>query len=126
MKLAFTEADEAFRQEVRAFVQARLPADIRQKVELGLRLEHADYVGWFRILEARGWITPGWPVEHGGPGWTHLQRYIFDEETLLGGAPRIIASTARSMPSGKCSIAFTQGRPLISLLLRLTRCSAPA
>jgi hypothetical protein len=92
MKLQFSAADEAFRLEVRAFVKDKLPADIRRKVELGLRLEHADYVTWFRILEARGWLTPGWPVEHGGPGWTHVQRYIFDEETLLGGAPRIIAS----------------------------------
>ena len=92
MQLAFSAADEAFRAEVRAFVQARLPPDIRTKVERGLRLEHADYVTWFRILEGRGWLTPNWPVEHGGPGWTHLQRYIFDEETLLGGAPRIIAS----------------------------------
>ena len=92
MKLQFSAADEAFRLEVRAFVKEHLPADIRRKVELGLRLEHADYVTWFRILEARGWLTPGWPVEHGGPGWSHVQRYIFDEETLLGGAPRIIAS----------------------------------
>ncbi|MFW5333276.1 acyl-CoA dehydrogenase family protein [Hydrogenophaga sp. ZJX-1] len=92
MKLQFSAADEAFRLEVRAFVKAHLPADIRRKVELGLRLEHADYVTWFRILEARGWLTPGWPVEHGGPGWNHVPRYIFDEETLLGGAPRIIAS----------------------------------
>ncbi len=92
MKLQFSAADQAFRLEVRAFVQAHLPADIRRKVELGLRLEHADYVTWFRILEAQGWLTPGWPVAHGGPGWSHVQRYIFDEETLLGGAPRIIAS----------------------------------
>ncbi len=92
MKLAFSPDDEAFRGEVRAFVQAQLPATIRRKVELGLRLEHADYVTWFNLLEARGWLTPGWPVEHGGPGWTHVQRYIFDEETLLGGAPRLIAS----------------------------------
>ena len=92
MKLQFSPADEAFRMEVREFVKRHVPADIRRKVELGLHLEHADYVTWFRILEARGWLTPGWPVEHGGPGWSHVQRYIFDEETLLGGAPRIIAS----------------------------------
>lgn len=92
MQLQFTPEQEAFRLEVRAFVQANLPVDIRRKVELGLRLEHADYVTWFRILQARGWLTPGWPVQHGGPGWSHVQRYIFDEETLLGGAPRIIAS----------------------------------
>ncbi len=92
MHLQFTTEQDAFRQEVRAFVKVKLPADIRKKVELGLRLERADYVTWFRILQERGWLTPGWPVAHGGPGWTHVQRYIFDEETLLGGAPRIIAS----------------------------------
>jgi len=104
MKLEFSAEDEAFRQEVRAFVQAKLPANIKRKVELGLRLEHADYVTWFQILEQRGWITPGWPVEHGGPGWNHVQRYIFDEETLLGGAPRIIASGIQML--GPVLIAF--------------------
>lgn len=104
MRLHFTPDDEAFRQEVRSFVRARLPADIRRKVELGLRLEHADYVSWFTILEERGWLTPNWPVEHGGPGWTPLQRYLFDEETLLGGAPRIIASGIQML--GPVLIAF--------------------
>ena len=104
MKLAFSAADEAFRLEVRAFVKNHLPADIKRKVELGLRLEHDDYVTWFRILEERGWITPGWPVEHGGPGWSHVQRYLFDEETLLGGAPRIIASGIQML--GPVLIAF--------------------
>lgn len=104
MRLQFTEAEEAFRAEVRAFVRANLPDSIRRKVELGLRLEHADYVTWFRILEARGWLTPNWPVEHGGPGWNHVQRYIFDEETLLAGAPRIIASGIQML--GPVLIAF--------------------
>ena len=104
MELKFSSQDESFRQEVRAFVRDRLPADIRRKVELGLRLEHADYVTWFRILESRGWLTPGWPVEHGGPGWNHVQRYIFDEETLLGGAPRLIASGIQML--GPVLIAF--------------------
>ena len=104
MKLQFSDADEAFRQEVRSFVRQNLPADIRRKVELGLRLEHQDYVRWFNILESRGWLTPGWPVEHGGPGWNHVQKYIFDEETLLAGAPRIIASGIQML--GPVLIAF--------------------
>jgi alkylation response protein AidB-like acyl-CoA dehydrogenase len=68
MQLNFTPDQEAFRLEVRDFVKLHLPVDIRRKVELGLRLEQADYVTWFRILQARGWLTPGWPVQHGGPG----------------------------------------------------------
>jgi alkylation response protein AidB-like acyl-CoA dehydrogenase len=104
MQLEFSAADEAFRLEVREFVKTHLPDNIKKKVELGLRLEQDDYVTWFRLLESRGWITPGWPVEHGGPGWNHVQRYIFDEETLLGGAPRIIASGIQML--GPVLLAF--------------------
>jgi alkylation response protein AidB-like acyl-CoA dehydrogenase len=78
MKLEFDAADLAFRDEVRAFVKANLDPQLKRKVELGLRLERADYLAWYGRLHERGWITPAWPVEHGGPGWTPLQRYIFD------------------------------------------------
>ncbi|WP_018989591.1 acyl-CoA dehydrogenase family protein [Aromatoleum toluclasticum] len=104
MKLQFSEQEEGFRQEVRAFVRERLPEDVRRKVERGLRLERHDYVAWYAKLYERGWITPSWPVEHGGPGWTPVERYIFDEETLLGNAPRIIASGINML--GPVLIAF--------------------
>ena len=104
MKFEFSAEDEALRQEVRAFVAANLQPHIRRKVELGLRLERADYVAWYRKLFERGWITPGWPREYGGPGWTPVQRHIFDEETLLGGAPRIVASGINML--GPVLIAF--------------------
>jgi alkylation response protein AidB-like acyl-CoA dehydrogenase len=77
-----------FRQEVREFVAARLPQDIRSKVLGFLRVEREDYVRWQRILAARGWGAPGWPVEHGGCGWNAVQRNIFDEECFTAGAPR--------------------------------------
>ncbi|MCK2127969.1 acyl-CoA dehydrogenase family protein [Thauera aromatica] len=104
MKLQFSEQEEGFRQEVRSFVREHLPEDVRRKVERGLRLERHDYVAWYTKLHERGWITPGWPVEHGGPGWTPVERYIFDEETLLGNAPRIIASGINML--GPVLIAF--------------------
>jgi alkylation response protein AidB-like acyl-CoA dehydrogenase len=44
---------------------------------------------WHKILYQKGWIAPSWPKEHGGTGWTAVQKYIFDEESGLGGAPRI-------------------------------------
>ncbi|HTR07817.1 MAG TPA: acyl-CoA dehydrogenase family protein [Paraburkholderia sp.] len=92
MRLEFSAEDEAFRAEVREFVRKNLSPALKRKAELGLRLERSDYVEWYTHLYERGWITPSWPKEAGGPGWTPLQRYIFDEETLVGGAPRIIAS----------------------------------
>ncbi len=104
MRLEFTPEEEAFRQEVRQFVKDELDPAIKAKVERGLRLEKADYVAWYTKLHDKGWITPGWPEEEGGPGWTPIQKYLFDEETLLGGAPRIIASGINML--GPVLIAF--------------------
>ena len=85
-----SDADVAFRDEVREFVAEHLPADIRERV-LGFRRVHReDYVAWQRILHAKGWGAPGWPVAFGGPGWSARQRTIFEEECFEGGAPRQI------------------------------------
>src|SRR3546814_8265202 len=46
---------------------------------------------WHRTLHAQGWIAPNWPKEYGGPGWTVTQKYVYDEEASLAGAPRVIA-----------------------------------
>ncbi len=80
-----------FRTEVREFVAANLPADIKRKVDGGLRLEKDDYVRWQRVLFDKGWIAPGWPTEFGGTGWEPLQRHIFEEECALGSAPAVIS-----------------------------------
>jgi len=88
--LAFSAAERAFREEVRAFVAAELPADIRTKVRTGEHLVKDDFVRWQRILFAQGWIAPGWPVQYGGTGWDAVRRHIFDEELAYGWAPRLI------------------------------------
>jgi alkylation response protein AidB-like acyl-CoA dehydrogenase len=44
-------------------------------------------IRWHKILAAKGWSVPHWPVEWGGTGWDITQRYIFDEEMGLAGAP---------------------------------------
>ena len=46
-----------------------------------LDLTRDDLQGWARILGKKGWLAYGWPVEFGGPGWTAVQRHIFEEET---------------------------------------------
>ena len=90
MDLTFSEADRRFRQEVREFVADRLPAETRRKVRGGIRLSKAEMVAWQRLLYRQGWIAPAWPQAHGGPGWTPVQRYIFEEEMGLGAAPRLV------------------------------------
>jgi len=79
-----------FRDEVRAFIRAELPADIEDKVQRGIHLGKDDYIRWQRILQKKGWLAPNWPKEHGGTGWSPMQRYIFDDEIGKAGAPRVI------------------------------------
>ena len=87
MDLNFTAADEAFRGEVRAFIDQKLPDDIRRKVLEGLRMVKDDYYRWHVILHEQGWIAANWPKEFGGPGWTAPQQHIFEEECADAGAP---------------------------------------
>lgn len=90
MNLQETEEHNAFRAEVRAFVEQSLPDDIRHRVLNFMRVERDDYVRWQKILFERGWGAPGWPVEYGGPGWDAVRRNIFEEACFAGGAPRQI------------------------------------
>ena len=89
MDLNFTAEEQAFRQEVRDFLRAKLPAELSSKVLGGKRMEKGDFVRWQKILFEKGWIAAGWPVEYGGTGWSPIQRYIFEEESAAAGAPRL-------------------------------------
>ncbi|HEX6704645.1 MAG TPA: acyl-CoA dehydrogenase family protein [Albitalea sp.] len=87
MNFAPDTAAESFRAEVRAFLREHLPADLAARTLRGYHARKEDMLGWTRILHARGWSAPHWPREHGGPGWTPLQRHLFEEECALAGAP---------------------------------------
>jgi len=84
MDFRFTAEQEAFRQEIHAFVRAALPEppDIP---------EDAWIIGFDRAfskkLAARGWIGLTWPREYGGQGKSYLDRLILTEELLRHGAP---------------------------------------
>jgi alkylation response protein AidB-like acyl-CoA dehydrogenase len=91
MDLNYTPQEQAFRDEVRAFVRSRLPHEISRKVLEHKRLEKEDHVRWQKILYEQGWVAPGWPVEYGGTGWNPVQRHILEEECAEAGAPPVIA-----------------------------------
>jgi alkylation response protein AidB-like acyl-CoA dehydrogenase len=88
MDLSFSPEDLAFRERIRAFVAAELPAPIRHKMQNGEELAKDDYVQWQKILSAHGYLAPNWPVEYGGTNWSIVQKHIFDEELAVGFAPR--------------------------------------
>jgi alkylation response protein AidB-like acyl-CoA dehydrogenase len=87
MDLNFTPEEQAFRTEVRRFLDAKLPADISGKVHNGKRLTKDDFVRWQEILHQQGWGATMWPTEFGGTGWNAVEQHIFEEECADAGAP---------------------------------------
>ncbi len=92
MDIHFTPEEQAFREEARAFLRAELPERLASRILQGKRLSKQDQVLWMRKLNARGWLAPGWPAEYGGPGWSAVEKHIFEEECFAAGAPRVVAS----------------------------------
>jgi pimeloyl-CoA dehydrogenase large subunit len=91
MDLRFTPEEVAFRDEIRRFCQSEIPLEIRQKMKEGQELDKDALVTSQRILNAKGWAVPRWPVEWGGQNWTPIQQYIFIEELQQNGVPQPLA-----------------------------------
>ena len=91
MDIHYSPADDAFRLEMRAALTALLPDDVRERQRLiATQSAHGpDQRRWTALLHSKGWSVPNWPVEHGGTGWTALQRFIFEDEMHAAEAPEL-------------------------------------
>lgn len=91
MNLEWSSEDLAFRDEVRAFLDANLTDAIRAcgSHMTSVYADHELSMQWQRILNRKGWAAPAWPKEHGGPGWSITQRYIWSRERVAAGAPPV-------------------------------------
>ena len=89
MDLDFTAEDLAFRDEVRAFIKDAFDDDMRAHMAQSKNghIDKQGQVRWLKRLNDKGWIVPDWPVEYGGTGWSATQKYIYDMEMALAGAP---------------------------------------
>jgi alkylation response protein AidB-like acyl-CoA dehydrogenase len=90
MDLSYSAEELAFRDQVRAWLEANLPGDLKDKVERYEHLSKDDLLRWHKILAKKGWIAPAWPKEWGGTGWNVVQRYIFEEELGYAGGPPLM------------------------------------
>jgi alkylation response protein AidB-like acyl-CoA dehydrogenase len=90
MDLNFTPDELAFREAVRGFLRDDVPTSLTAKVRNGQHLSKADHDTWHRLLHQRGWLASHWPREWGGPGWSPVQRFIFDNECALAYTPRTV------------------------------------
>jgi alkylation response protein AidB-like acyl-CoA dehydrogenase len=91
MDIEFSVHEQAFRQDVRAFLRDNLPKELSERITLGKRLSKEHQVQWMQILDRQGWLAPGWPVEFGGTGWSAVHKHIFDEECFAAGAPKVVS-----------------------------------
>lgn len=91
MNLQWSDDELQFRRDVQSFLQNALPPEIKRKVLAYEKIEKEEYIRWQRILNERGWLAWSWPREYGGPGWSPIQTYIFEEECWLAGAPEVFA-----------------------------------
>ncbi|NBC22752.1 MAG: acyl-CoA dehydrogenase [Gammaproteobacteria bacterium] len=91
MNIAFSREHEAFRDEVRRFLDTHLTDELREAQRFcpGIFLDYEHNIVWHRILYQQGWVAPSWPKEYGGTGWDLTQRYIWTRESTLAGAPSL-------------------------------------
>lgn len=91
MDIEFSPADSAFRDEVRAFLASNLPDEVKAGAAATPSVFVEPDIGqtWNAVLHAKGWLAYQWPVEYGGTGWSPVQRYIFEKECAIAGAPNL-------------------------------------
>jgi len=80
---------DAFRHEIRTFLAEKLTPDLRDAAAMqsGIFCDGEVMRAWHTALYEQGWIAPAWPREYGGPGWSPMQRMIFEAECAEAGAP---------------------------------------
>ena len=91
MNIDYSAEDLAFKKEVTEWFEANLTPELKAIAETGSEfaagMSRETHVSWGKTLASNGWLTPGWPVEYGGPKWTLTQRYIFDQVRAEVSAP---------------------------------------
>ena len=89
MHVAYTPAQEALRAELRSYFAALLTPERREGLTSGAG-EYGDgkvYRDVVQQMGADGWLTLGWPREHGGQARPLIDQLIFTEEAAVAGAP---------------------------------------
>ncbi len=95
MDFNYSPDDEAFRRELRTWLEANTPKDLKPRGDIDMLHEESpdDWkrrLVWHRKMHAAGWVGISWPKEYGGRGATMMQQLIYNEELARAGAPPLV------------------------------------
>jgi len=97
---------DAFRHEVRTWLEANCPAEMRRPIrsEADLcwggrnwKFQSDAQQRWLEVMAARGWTVPDWPKDYGGGGLSADEGRILKEELQRIGARPPLTSFGISM-----------------------------
>ena len=87
MFIDLTEEQKTLQDELRAYFAALMTDEVRGRVSSAEFAENLEYKALIRQIGQDGWLGVGWPVEHGGRGFTPIEQYIFFNESQAAGCP---------------------------------------
>ena len=92
MDFRYSPEQEAFRRDLRGWLDANLTADLRvdDPVDERVAPDRATFEkrrAWQRAMWEAGWVGISWPRAWGGRGATLLEQAIYDEEVFRAHAP---------------------------------------
>ena len=97
MDFRFSAQDEAFRQELRAWLEKNRPEqssadndDHTDFMHEGSKDQWQRRLNWHRKMHSGGWVGISWPKEYGGRGATLTQQLIYNEEMAAANTPQLV------------------------------------
>ena len=97
MDFRFSAEDEAFREELRAWLEKNRPEqssadndDHTDFMHEGSKDQWQRRLNWHRKMHSGGWVGISWPKEYGGRGATLTQQLIYNEEMAAANTPQLV------------------------------------
>ena len=95
MDLSFTSTELAFRDEIRSWLSANLPAEPLESMDTPDGFE--QHREWEKKLFAAGWSVPAWPEKYGGRDCSLVEWLLYEEEYWASGAPGRVSANGVSL-----------------------------
>ena len=86
MDFRLTPEEEAFRLEVREFIEKECPEELRGG-GVNIFEQVGNLFGWRAKLAKKNWVAPAWPPEYGGAGMSIMEQFIYNQETARMRSP---------------------------------------